>query len=219
MSRKKTDAKRQLDDLFLKVLGSMIDDVVKTSATASEQVIKLSSDFLSEKAQTALSRFHTLYFASAEVEQSKADVNADIDRMFDAVQGELAKGSDDAAIGKAVTENNELKEVRLQLAGVQKELETLISLESGIREKLVPVLTCMQFEDVMRQRLEHVMIAWHAIVAGIGPDEILDVELAAIEVEANLTSVEETAQFYRIVLKKEPPEGGLDSGGAFFDAG
>lgn len=216
MARKK-DARRQLDDLFLQILGSMIQDVVATSAASAEQVIKLSSGFLSEKAQKAVTQFHTLYFSSAAVEKSKADVNTDVDRLFDEIQGELAKGSGDEAIASAVSENAELKEARLRLSGVQKELETLIRLDSGIQEKLVPVLTCMQFEDLMRQRLDHVMIAWQAIVEGMGPDEIVDVELLTIEVEANLSSVEERAQFYRIVLKKEPPEGGMESGSILFD--
>lgn len=215
--RNKTNSLKQLDQLFLQILGALIDDVVKTSSASAGKVLNLSGDFLSEKAQRAVTQFRDLYFGSAAVEQSKNDMNADVDRLFEQIQGEIAKGSDDTTLSNAVVEKADLKETRLRLSGVQKELETLIRLDQGIREKLVPVLTCMQFEDMMRQRLEHVMIAWKAIVEGLGPDQIIDVELSALEIEANLTSVDERAHFYRLVLKKEPPEGGMDAGILLFD--
>lgn len=213
----KKDSLRQLDDLFLNILGSLIGDITREAGTSAEKVLELSGGFLSEKAQKAVTQFHQLYFGSAAVEKAKADVNADVDRLFDAIQNEVAKGANNDAIGQKVAENKDMKEARLRLSGVQKELETLIRLDAGIREKLTPVLTCMQFEDMVRQRLEHVLIAWQAIVEGMGADGVLDVELLQVEIDANLSSTDERADFYRIVMKKAPPADDLDSGSIWLE--
>lgn len=215
-SKKKT-AVRQLDDLFLQIFEAMTAEVTKVSAAAAEQVLQLSGSFLSERAQKAVSQFHNLYFGSAAIEQSKIDVNADVDRLFDDIQGAVAKGQSDAAIHEEVKENADLKASRLRLSGVQKELETLIRLDQGIRDRLVPVLTSMQFEDMVKHRLQNILSAWQSVVTGFDRDGILDVEMLCVEIEANLSSNQERELFYRLVLKKEPPAANLDADSVWTD--
>lgn len=214
---KKQTAVRQLDAAFLKIFESMATEVKTVSGTAAAQVLSLSSGFLSEKAQKAVSQFHTLYFGSADVEKSKQEVNVDVDRLFDAIQAEVVSGSDDATIAKNVVENQAVKAQRLSMSGIQKELETLIRLDQGVRDRLMPVLTCMQFEDMVRQRLEHIQRAWEAIAGGFDDEGILDVEMLAMEVDVSLSSNAERKLFYEVVLKKNPPDEDLDSGSVWTD--
>ena len=213
----KRPAVLELDGLFLEVFAALNNEVIRISAAAAEQVLKLSGGFLSEQAQKAATQFHSLYFGSSAVEKNKTDVNDDVDRLFEDIQGEVAKGATTQEISDAVTENLDRKADRLRLSAIQKELETLIRLDAGVKEKLMPVLTSMQFEDMVRQRLEHLGMAWEAVVSGIDDYDIADVELLSAEIEAKFSSTAEVALFYETVLKKPPPEGGLETGSVWLD--
>ena len=210
-------AVRELDHIFLEVFKALNLEVIKISGAAAEQILKLSSGFLSEQALKAVGQFHSLYFGSGAVEKNKTEVNLDVDRLISDIQVEISNGSTDDAIGKAVQENLSLKEARLRLSAVQKDLETMIRLDQGVKEKLMPVLSSLQFEDMIRQRLEHTVFAWESVVHNIDENSILDVQHLAAEIEAKLSSTAEQALFYKTVLKKDPPAGGIESGSLFFE--
>ena len=46
---------------------------------------------------------------------------------------------------------------------MQKQLESLITLEAGLREKLVPAMMSMQFEDLVRQRMQRIDTMWRTV--------------------------------------------------------
>ena len=98
---------------------------------------------------------------------------------------------------------------RVGLAAFQKRLEGVISLETGLKKKLAPVLCSLQFEDAMSQRLGHVYSGIQRICENL----LLDVEhrtsaeVISKDLASTLSSDAEREIYYRIVLKEPAPAG------------
>ena len=104
----------------------------------------------------------------------------------------------------SITENEEDKTYRLSISGIQKQIETIISLDQVIKDKIAPILHTMQFEDAITQRLDHISRIWKTVIEEKesleNPDDLL------MKMSKYATSVDETADYYRLVLKKDPPD-------------
>lgn len=188
-------AKEAIDQKFFSILSKMIDLAVATTGQCTQEVLKVSESYLEEKAHKTLEDFYNLYFA-AELQEDKASVNHEVDDIFNQA---MAQKDSSEEIKIEVAETAETK--RLGLSTVQKQLEGVISLNQGMKQELTPVLSSMQFEDATRQRLEHIEAGWKQIIAVNCCEDKVDFEA----IKTSLSSVEETAIFYKIVLKEEPP--------------
>lgn len=187
---------------FLMIFRALTNHVRAQTAVATEKVMELSSKVLSAEASSALKRFQELYFSGrVDLEQKKIDINREVDAIFDEAADMLTSGTVEPS---AITDAG-LKEGRLGFAAVQKELESLITLEQGMQEKITPLLTSMQFEDAMRQRLEHIEAGWHTLMAARARG--LDLQDPALKdrVLRSLSSNAERKQFYETVLHEPPP--------------
>lgn len=199
-----------LDAAFFGVLDGMCSTIIRITEGAVTKVLDASGSFLSAPAQKALQDFHALYFGDGGLAAQSSQVNAEVDDLFESISRQLASGTGSeeagsiAAIAERVTEDTESKNLRLALSGLQKQLETLITVEAGVRGKLLPLLASMQFEDLTRQRLTRLSQAWQHIAALLsGADASLADCTAAIE--AGLGSATERGLFYPLVLGQEPP--------------
>jgi hypothetical protein len=127
--------------------------------------------------------------------------------MVSTLQERMAAGEDLNSVA-GIDDDEELRRQRLSLSAVQKQLEGLIVLDSGIKEQVLPALSSMQFEDAIRQRLAHVVHAWWKIGdvlhKELTPEQLEEV---ARELAKVLSSVDETKTFYELVLNEKPPEG------------
>ena len=159
-------------------------------------MLKLSEQCLDEKAHETVSKFYNLYF-SENLKETKNEINRETDDLFNQAMEQKKAG-----LEINVTTSKKSEEKRLGLSSLQKELEGLITLDRGMKEQLMPVLSSMQFEDSVRQRLEHIISGWKEIFSKSCNDQ--NINFTAIE--EILSSIEETADFYRCVLKKDPPE-------------
>ena len=130
-------------------------------------------------------------------------MNKDVDDIFDRVSEAVAKGENTDQIKNE--DSSPIEQKRLQLSAIQKQLEAVITMEAGLREKLVPVLSSMQFEDGLRQRVEHLTNGWTKIIRNILIQQDSILFNIFEEIKDSLSSVEETKSFYHQVLKSEPP--------------
>lgn len=210
---------RELDRVFVEVLRGMNQSVVDTAEMASSTILKSAEQFLNKRAQDAVRNFHSLYFGAAGVEESKSAVNKDVDDMIEQLRAEMESGVGADALGQTVTEKESLRGMRLGLSGIQKELEAIITLESGIREKLMPVLWGMQFEDMIRQRLGHVSAAWELVMGQLAEKPYLDVAPLGERIAELMTSQAEREIYFRTVLRREPPAGAAEETSILFDLG
>lgn len=198
------------DLVFAQVMQDMLGLIMETASKASQEVLELSSTYLNQKAQTAIVEFYNLYFSKKRsIVDSKDAVNKEVDSLFEQAQAALKQGGE---INLKTTK--EADDIRLGISAIQKELEALIRVEEGMKEKLAPVLACMQFEDALRQRLDHIQEGWQEVFGKHCDEKAIDVEL----IKSKLTSIAETEIFYRNALKQEPPptQGERESSVLFF---
>lgn len=192
-----------LDKAFLDVLSNLKAEVTKSASHASETILERASSYMAEGARNALVNFHKLYFGGPEGQAGFDDVNKNVDDLFDQAQKALGSGTDASAV--KLTEDDAKITARLSLSGAQKELEAVIRMDQGIREKLVPILSNLQFEDALQQRLSHIIEAWTIMTTQLRAPEDLDIEITSLEMAALTTSIDERDLFYKIVVKAPPP--------------
>lgn len=181
-----------LDSAFLSVYGELAQGAMDVAAQATQEVFQLSNSYLSQSANDLLKQFYALYFGDGEVATRKEQINKEVDDLFDQIQAQV-----DAGCAVDVQENDAAKKERLGLSGLQKQMEGLITLDKGIREKILPAIYSMQFEDMVRQRLEHLVKMWQS------RPKAEDAEVLA----TYCTSQSESKSFYTHVLHRPAPAG------------
>lgn len=197
------------DKVFLQILEKQVEAALIEASSCTQSILELSAQYLDQPAFETLQKFHDLYF-SRDNEAQKAALNAEVDDMVSQLQAQLEAGQD-----LAILEDEEKKQRRLSLSAVQKKLESLITLDGGIREQVLPALASMQCEDAIRQRVVHVVGAWASFMMLLSGKRT-DAKNVMREIGKTLTSVDETGDYYRIVLGEEPPAG-LDSRSTFLE--
>lgn len=192
------------DQTFLNIFEGISNAVIEATANSVNHIMAASNEFLSSKAQKALADFHALYFDSANLTNEKSDINKDVDDLFDEIKAHVESGGDVDKKIAGIREDEEKKQMRLSLSAIQKELESVISLDAGVRKKLVPVLTSMQFEDQVRQVLTRLPKIWQIVLdeekRKTLPDKIIS------SIQSLLTSKLEQEAFFKEVLKKPLPK-------------
>jgi hypothetical protein len=199
---------RLLDDTILSILNDWVGLTTSAAENAVAMILQNSSEYLSEEQQKAVSDFHALYFADGDLAANKQAMNREVDALFDAIQAEVAAGGDFKSLN-SIAESDDAKQERLSLSGVQKQLETIIQLETGLREKLVPVLTSMQFEDALKQRLGRMVDAWKASLEA-PPATQDDIQVLGERIAKKLGSKAEREAFYPKILKRPAPKDLVD---------
>jgi uncharacterized protein (DUF2267 family) len=178
------------DALVLKLMQGLINYAQQQARSSVEQILQVSSSFLSKEAHDRIKNFYSLYFDATNHAKSER-INVDVDRLIEEVRDNI----------HAESAKDDSHATRVTLANLQKQLETLIALEEGLRQKLQPVLASMQFEDALTQRLSHIQ-AWFEKFATGGwqnPNQVAE------EVGKILSSGDERKAFFPKVLGKDPP--------------
>lgn len=185
----------KLDKAFAAIASKLINMTIKTTGSSSKEVLNISQNYLNSKTHKTLENFYHLYFSN-ETQQQKDLMNQEVDDLVDQAIAQRDSGEQ-----ISIEASKEADERRLGLSAVQKELEGLITLDKGMKDNLMPILSSLQFEDATRQRLEHIEKGLQQIIDA-GCDET-KVNFNALK---DLTSsLEETAQFCKEVLNEDPP--------------
>jgi hypothetical protein len=200
-------AKEELDVIFLRIFESLTQSALAGAAACTGAIFELSANYMDKPAFDSLRKFYDLYFSTTDIDKKKDEVNDNVDEIVSTLQARLEAGENiDESVD--IDDDEDLRRQRLSLSAVQKQLEGLIVLDSGIKEQVLPALSSMQFEDAIRQRLSHVVHAWwkvgDVLHKELNPEQLEDV---ARELAKVLSSVEETKTFYELVLNEKPPEG------------
>lgn len=206
-----------MDQMVLAIFGELGASATASAAASTEAIFKLSTNYMTKPAFDVLSSFYELYFIKSDsLDSRKMSVNEEVDAIFESAVLAMTRGED-----ITISEDDVKRQDRLALAALQKRLEGLIVLDQGIKQEIVPAIASMQFEDALRQRLEHVHMMWNKVFAQLvtTPGDVSARELA-LEMAKLTSSVDETGTFYKTVLGEEaPPEvtqGGDQSLAIFF---
>lgn len=191
------------DQIFLGIFNDLVKDALIGTREGTEAIFKLSSSYIEKPAFESLKRFSDLYFGSEEIEKSKQRIAQEVGDLVEALQAKLDAGEN---LDTVVIEEKYGTE-RLGLAGVQKQIEGLITLDAGLKSRILPALTSMQFEDAVNQRLDHILLAWQSFANFFEKQGSFgdDMQSIARDLAQICSSVDESALYYREVLREEPP--------------
>lgn len=201
--------RHKIDEIFLSILGDWVSLITETAEGSVSSILNHSREYLSVEQRKALIDFHDLYFSQSELSVTRDVMNKDVDDLFEAIKADISAGGDGAKV-TSIAESNTAKQARLSLSGVQKQLETIIQLEVGLKEKLLPVLSNMQFEDALRQRLTRMLGAWK-ISLETSPIEDSSIKELGNKIAKTLGSKVEREAFYPLVLGQEAPKDAVES--------
>lgn len=194
-----------LDPIWSRAVGELLQIAIAEATACTETIFKLASLYLRREAFEALSKFYELYFDQTH-DAKKTAVNAEVDEIFEAALASLNQDDHHQPSSEHIHEDQESKRLRLAMAALQKQLEGLIVLDSGIRDEIVPALSSMQFEDSLRQRLNLVAAGWKTMIEQ--KSQILQ-EGSAVSLARDLakrtSSVQETELYCRHVLDEDAP--------------
>lgn len=191
----------ELDQTFLGILTKQCLAATEEAASCTASIFSLTANYIDQPEFETLQQFYDLYFKSGgDVDQKKNQVNEDVDDLIAILQAQQERGEELTV----ADEDEEKKRERLSLAAIQKKLETLITLDGGIRDQILPALSSMQCEDAVRQRVEHIVMGFEALLSASTTD---DWENTMRGLAQKMSSVEESQDYFRIMFGEEAPEG------------
>ncbi len=198
--------KQSLDSVFYSIIEDLVGDATKNAAKSAENILAVTSKYLSIESYSTLKEFCNLYLAaSRQIDDAKDSINKQVDDLFEQAQGVLASG--ETLTGDSLKEADGQEVERLGLSGLQKKLESIVNLEEGLKEKLFPILSSMQFEDFTRHRLTHILFGYNRIINWVQNPETTSLSHISQEIATELSSVSETEIYYNLVMKAPPPGG------------
>ncbi len=201
MRFKLSDSLKKLDDAMINIYSEMIKSSISSMSANTELILEISESYLKKETTSLLKQFYYLYLKKEkdQISQTSEEVNKEVDDIINQLNN-----------NQTVVESMSLKEKRLAISALQKRLEGLITLDNGIKDEILPALTAMQFEDTLRQRLEHLESAWLLANTLYASADEEKVDLVASEILKKVSSVFERDHYYKIVLQQEPPKDNED---------
>ena len=205
--QEKTFTTVDFDQTFLAIFKGQCLSASEEARNCTGSIFTLTSKYLNQSEFEVLQQFYDLYFVpSEEVEKKKDAINQEVDDLFSMLQGQMSRGEE-----LSVPDEDEAKkQARLSLSAIQKKLESLITLDGGIRDQVLPALSSMQCEDAVKQRVDHLVFGWSAIITAGNTQITTDWEAIAREIAKKTSSVEESEDYYKTVLGEKAPEGSAD---------
>lgn len=200
---------RELDDLMLTLIKEQFNSITQLAAESTKNILELSNGFMDENARNAVHDFHKLYNSSSAIDKTASEVNQHVDTVFQAMVEKMKSQGIESLSTEDIHESETETLNRLSLSGIQRRLEMIISLDTGITEKLVPILSSMQFEDSLNQRISHLIDMWNEVLQPVhlpGEEAAKSLFDSLRQLSSKCSSINETADFYECVLHEEPPE-------------
>ncbi len=143
----------QYDSTFTEVFSGLSDLLLKNVQSSVKQVLDLSENFLNEDVSKAIHDFHHLYESSVDIHSYKDQIDQNVDKLIDFIQN---NSNTDAKKEEELLnqfDDEQISASRLSFAALQKDMEALITLEEDIKDKVMPILHGLQFEDQMSSNI------------------------------------------------------------------
>lgn len=198
----------QLHETVTHCLSEIQKAAIAHAQAKVQQIIEVSSCYLSQQNHEKLILFHKLYAEKADEQQTAQLASAvdSTDSIFEQAQALMESGASQEEMLAGIEVDEEKDKERMQLSAFQKMLESIISLEEGIKEKFAPAMSSMQFEDEVRQILEHI-IAMFQMISSSADRENVPALTQLAEQMAQLISVQQERElFYRHIFHEAVPE-------------
>lgn len=169
MKEPEKNSVENFDAMFFDFAEKLSNEIVVSAKQSVGSILSACHFAISDMAQTSLEKFQKLYFDSEELVDKKKAINDGVDDLFEKIQAEISKGGD---VG-AIVEDENLKNARLELASSQRKLETMLTVDHNLKQKLVPALIAMQFEENLRAAIVRIPEFWKLHQSAKNPEEFL----------------------------------------------
>ena len=133
------------DERYLTIYKNLCKYMIDNVQVSVNKIIDLSEEFLEKDISGAINDFHKLYQNDGEIDGYKNSINQHVDRMIDVVRTTDNELKLQKELDKI--DDSELKVTRLSFSNLQKDIEALITLEADIKNKVMPIIMSLQFEE------------------------------------------------------------------------
>ena len=178
-------SQRELNDLFANIIDDLVDDIVQETRIASEETLRLASEFLDDQSRRLITDVQRLFDRGREDDACPADVST-VDRPI-------------ATQAIARTDGDLVGHIH---AGIRE----LARKNSAVRTEIGVVLSSMQFTEMLRQHLEGVRRSFRVLTNN--PDRTLNQLCQALVAEMH--TYDERRALYEHVLHEDLPHGDAD---------
>ena len=184
----------EYDNLSIRLLSALANNALGNISSSAGKMLDVACFFFDKDLSEALLNFHKLYLENSQLDAQKDDINQQADAIFEAAQSSSSAQQD-----VNFTEGSQQK--INELANVQKELEALIQQDAHIKERMVPVMQCMQYEDLISNRIQRLIQCWEYMVSVLNSKTVVNVTEALTTFNDFLSSEDEHHKFFEWVLK------------------
>ena len=135
------------DDTYLLIFSGLSHYLSNTVESSVEQIIELSHSFLSDEATQAISDFHRLYEANAGIDAYKNSINDQVDELLNYIQNHDSVDKTGELTALECLDQGELSSSNLSISTLQKDIEALVTMEADIKNRILPIIHSLQFEE------------------------------------------------------------------------
>ena len=186
----------EYDNLSIKLLSALANNALGNISSSAGKMLDVACLFFDKDLSEALLNFHKLYLENSQLDEQKDDINQQADAIFEAAQS-------NSAAQVNVNFNPDSQQKINELANVQKELEALIQQDAHIKQRMVPVMQCMQYEDLISNRIQRLIQCWQYMVSLLNSKTDVNVNQALTTFNDFLSSEDEHHKFFEWVLKTQ----------------
>jgi len=201
--QKEEEATKDFDRKFLNIYSDLTSYLLDNVKTSVGQVLELAESFLNEDASKAINDFHALYEADSELDTHKEVIGKSVDKIVDFIQNssEVDEKKEREMLDELDTFT--VSAERLSYSSLQKDIEALVTLESDVKDKVVPILHGLQFEDQLSQSITSICKAMNIIIELIHAEDKFSPKVAADLIYRQLACEKDRVLFCTHVLGNE----------------
>jgi len=185
----------EYDNLSIKLFSQLAQNALNNISSSAGKMLDVACLFFDKDASSAMLDFHKLYLEQSQLNDHKDEVNQQADDILAAAQAANFSSSD------LPQDELQTSAEHQHLANVQKELEALIQQDEHIKQRMVPVMQCMQYEDLISNRIQRLISCWELMVSLLNSDDTADIPRALNAFNDVQTSFDEHKSFYQHVLR------------------
>jgi len=184
----------EYDNLSIKLFSQLAQNALNNISSSAGKMLDVACLFFDKDVSSAMLDFHKLYLEQSQLNDHKDEVNQQADDILAAAQA--------ANFSSSSLPQDELQTSaeHQHLANVQKELEALIQQDEHIKQRMVPVMQCMQYEDLISNRIQRLISCWELMVSLLNSHDTADIPRALNAFNNVQTSFDEHQSFYQHVL-------------------
>ncbi len=184
----------EYDNLSIKLFSQLAQNALNNISSSAGKMLDVACLFFDKDVSSAMLDFHKLYLEQSQLNDHKDEVNQQADEILAAAQAPNFSSS------SLPHDELQTSAEHQHLANVQKELEALIQQDEHIKQRMVPVMQCMQYEDLISNRIQRLISCWELMVSLLNSHDTADIPRALNAFNNVQTSFDEHKSFYRHVL-------------------